>query len=110
MQDTVRNKNTYRVVAHHFRSWLWYCVSGLALLATNLKAVFLPSKKLDQYWMVNFVRISCAEHLTESRAAVPANIRDGDVFHITTEEYLHALISVIEELVAWNVGADQGWR
>ncbi|KAL8683187.1 MAG: hypothetical protein Q9186_000799 [Xanthomendoza sp. 1 TL-2023] len=31
-------------------------------------------------------------------AELPTNVRDGDVFHITTEEYLHALISLIEEL------------
>ncbi|KAL8864808.1 MAG: hypothetical protein Q9174_007212, partial [Haloplaca sp. 1 TL-2023] len=36
---------------------------------------------------------------------VPANIRDGDVFHITTEEYLHALISVIEELARLAVNS-----
>ncbi|KAL8665193.1 MAG: hypothetical protein Q9202_002415 [Teloschistes flavicans] len=30
---------------------------------------------------------------------VPINVKDRDTFHITTEEYLHALISLIEELV-----------
>ncbi|KAL9016263.1 MAG: hypothetical protein Q9185_006385 [Variospora sp. 1 TL-2023] len=30
---------------------------------------------------------------------VPSNVNDRDTFHITTEEYLHALISLIEELV-----------
>ncbi|KAL8809379.1 MAG: hypothetical protein Q9200_003467 [Gallowayella weberi] len=31
---------------------------------------------------------------------VPTNVTDGDVFHITTEEYLHALINLIEELAS----------
>jgi predicted translin family RNA/ssDNA-binding protein len=29
---------------------------------------------------------------------VPVNVKDSDTFHITIEEYLHALISLIEEL------------
>lgn len=31
--------------------------------------------------------------------SVPSNIKNQDTFHITTEEYLHALISLVEELV-----------
>ncbi|KAL8948269.1 MAG: hypothetical protein Q9222_005528 [Ikaeria aurantiellina] len=31
---------------------------------------------------------------------VPSNVKDEDTFHITTEEYLHALIGLIEELVS----------
>lgn len=31
--------------------------------------------------------------------AVPVNLKDKDAFHITIEEYLQALISLIEELV-----------
>lgn len=34
-----------------------------------------------------------------SWVVVPTNVKDRDTFHITTEEYLHALISLIEELV-----------
>ena len=30
---------------------------------------------------------------------VPVNLKDRDAFHLSIEEYLHALISVIEELV-----------
>ena len=30
---------------------------------------------------------------------VPVNLKDKDAFHITIEEYLQALISLIEELV-----------
>jgi len=30
---------------------------------------------------------------------VPVNLKDRDAFHISIEEYLHALISLIEELV-----------
>ncbi|KAI4238000.1 MAG: hypothetical protein L6R40_005811 [Gallowayella cf. fulva] len=36
---------------------------------------------------------------------VPANVTDGDVFHITTEEYLHAVISLIEELARLAVNS-----
>jgi len=32
-------------------------------------------------------------------AAVPTNVKEKDVFHLTLEEYLHSLISLIEELV-----------
>ncbi|KAL8913779.1 MAG: hypothetical protein Q9171_001513 [Xanthocarpia ochracea] len=31
---------------------------------------------------------------------VPVNVKDRDVFHITTEEYLLALTDLIEELVS----------
>ena len=31
--------------------------------------------------------------------AVPVEVKDRDVFHITTEEYLLALTDLIEELV-----------
>ena len=34
-----------------------------------------------------------------SPIAVPVNLKDRDEFHLTIEEYLHALISLIEELV-----------
>lgn len=30
---------------------------------------------------------------------VPVNLKDEDAFHLTIEEYLHALISLVEELV-----------
>ena len=30
---------------------------------------------------------------------VPVNLKDEDLFHLTIEEYLHALISLIDELV-----------
>lgn len=34
--------------------------------------------------------------------AVPANVKGEDVFHLTIEEYLLALISMIEELVCFH--------
>ena len=34
--------------------------------------------------------------------AVPVNLKDRDSFHLTIEEYLHALISLIDELVSWK--------
>ena len=30
---------------------------------------------------------------------VPVNVKDRDTFHITIEDYLHGLISLIDELV-----------
>ncbi|KAL8916633.1 MAG: hypothetical protein Q9208_008392 [Pyrenodesmia sp. 3 TL-2023] len=36
---------------------------------------------------------------------VPTNVKDRDTFHITTEEYLHALISLIEELARLAVNS-----
>ena len=42
------------------------------------------------------VRIKVALH---SYSTVPVNLKDRDEFHLTIEEYLHALISLIEELV-----------
>ncbi|KAL9604003.1 MAG: hypothetical protein Q9219_000765 [cf. Caloplaca sp. 3 TL-2023] len=36
---------------------------------------------------------------------VPANVKDRDTFHITTEEYLQALISLIEELARLAVNS-----
>lgn len=32
-------------------------------------------------------------------STVPVNVKDRDVFHLTIEEYLQALITLIEELV-----------
>lgn len=34
---------------------------------------------------------------------VPANVKGEDVFHLTVEEYLLALISVVEELVCFQL-------
>ena len=33
------------------------------------------------------------------RCTVPVNVKDEDTFHLTIEEYLLALVSLIEELV-----------
>ena len=38
-------------------------------------------------------------------AEVPVNLKDEDTFHITIEEYLHALVSMIEELARLAVNA-----
>ena len=32
---------------------------------------------------------------------VPVNVKDRDTFHLTIEEYLLALISLLDELVSW---------
>lgn len=34
--------------------------------------------------------------------AVPTNVKGEDVFHLTIEEYLLALISMVEELVCYS--------
>lgn len=42
----------------------------------------------------------CTQYGTKPGFLVPTNVKDRDTFHITTEEYLHGLISLIEELVS----------
>lgn len=37
---------------------------------------------------------------TNTICAVPVNLKDRDAFHLTIEEYLLALVSLIEELVS----------
>lgn len=37
---------------------------------------------------------------------VPVNLKDRDAFHLTIEEYLHALISLVDELVSRPQDAD----
>jgi len=39
------------------------------------------------------------ELLTDHARAVPVNLKDRDAFHLTIEEYLQALISLLDELV-----------
>jgi hypothetical protein len=41
---------------------------------------------------------------------VPVNLKDRDAFHLTIEEYLHALISLIEELVRFSSPTDRTLR
>ena len=50
--------------------------------------------------MTLFCHFDCfsAWYLTRIRA-VPVNLKEEDAFHLTLEEYLLALISMIEELV-----------
>ena len=38
--------------------------------------------------------------------AVPVNLKDRDAFHLTIEEYLQSLISLIEELVCRPISRD----
>jgi predicted translin family RNA/ssDNA-binding protein len=40
-----------------------------------------------------FIPRVCVDHIT-----VPVNLKDRDAFHITIEEYLQSLITLIEEL------------
>lgn len=40
---------------------------------------------------------------------MPVNLKDQDAFHLTIEEYLHALISLIEELVRSATTVRQSW-
>ena len=37
--------------------------------------------------------------------SVPVNLKDEDAFHLTIEEYLHALVSLTEELARLAVNA-----
>ncbi|KAL8709612.1 MAG: hypothetical protein Q9220_005704 [cf. Caloplaca sp. 1 TL-2023] len=42
---------------------------------------------------------------TRQMQDMPSDVKDQDTFHITTEEYLHALISLIEELARLAVNS-----
>jgi len=46
----------------------------------------------------NMIRAKYPES-TADRPSVPVNVKDRDVFHLTIEEYLQSLISLIDELV-----------
>jgi hypothetical protein len=39
-----------------------------------------------------------------SHCAVPVNLKDRDEFHLSLEEYLQSLISLVEELVRFKLG------
>lgn len=41
-----------------------------------------------------------AETTKLTSCQVPVNLKDRDAFHLTIEEYLHSLISLIDELVS----------
>lgn len=43
--------------------------------------------------------------ISHSQPAVPVNLKDRDAFHISIEEYLHALISLVEELARLAINA-----
>ncbi|KAI4108553.1 MAG: hypothetical protein L6R37_000989 [Teloschistes peruensis] len=51
------------------------------------------------------VREELRNILQKLERQVPINVKDRDIFHITTEEYLHALISLIEELARLAVNS-----
>lgn len=42
---------------------------------------------------------TCSQMQLLISKTVPVNLKDQDAFHLTIEEYLHALISLVEELV-----------
>ena len=45
------------------------------------------------------LHLNATKVLSTDLFVVPVNLKDKDAFHITIEEYLQALISLIEELV-----------
>lgn len=59
---------------------------------------FLLLKKLARSLKVSISCGICIER-TDGFYIVPVNLKDKDAFHLTIEEYLQALISLIEELV-----------
>lgn len=61
-------------------------------------ASFLLSKKLARSLKV-FISCGICLERTDDFYIVPVNLKDKDAFHLTIEEYLQALISLIEELV-----------
>ena len=47
-------------------------------------------------------RVALISELIRVHSSVPVNLKDRDAFHLTIEEYLQALISLIDELVRRN--------
>lgn len=43
--------------------------------------------------------VKCKKDVANAEPAVPVNLKDRDAFHLTIEEYLLSLVSLIEELV-----------
>lgn len=62
-------------------------------------ARFLLSKKLARSLKVGIISCGICFEQTDDFYIVPVNLKDKDAFHLTIEEYLQALISLIEELV-----------
>lgn len=56
--------------------------------------------------MVSYIYLCCLRDTTfsvnDSESIVPVNLKDQDAFHLTIEEYLLALISLVEELVSFT--------
>jgi hypothetical protein len=57
---------------------------------------FSPSRTWEKSYTVCHVHIRIYLELSP---AVPVNLKDRDEFHLTIEEYLQSLISLVEELV-----------
>lgn len=60
---------------------------------------FSPLRKLEKSCKVCFRIIVVFALLSLVLKTVPVNLKDRDAFHLTIEEYLQSLISLIEELV-----------
>ena len=67
-------------------------------MKAHKRARFLLSKKLARSLKV-FISCGICFERTDNFFIVPVNLKDKDAFHLTIEEYLQALISLIEELV-----------
>ena len=58
----------------------------------------IRSKNLERYFEARNAPIGSKNMLISS--IVPVNLKDRDAFHLSIEEYLQALISLIDELVS----------
>ena len=90
-----------RYRADHKRSPRLFFAAGWVVLQTieaeENQESFLLSRTLASCCKVRPPCSECKHCL--NRTLVPVNLKEQDAFHLTIEEYLHALISLIEELV-----------
>lgn len=88
-------------MAEHGRLRRLFSVAGLVDLqivkTQGRRESFLLSRMSAGSCRVSCLPVSTALELNQG--PVPVNLKDHDAFHLTIEEYLHALISLIEELV-----------
>lgn len=59
----------------------------------------LQSRRLDKSCKVGFKVVVLPTLLNRNLYTVPVNLKERDAFHLTIEEYLLSLTSLIEELV-----------
>lgn len=76
-------------------------LGGLEAHKSSDSALFMTIEEVGKFLesMYSLRHLGVAHTL----CLVPANVKGEDVFHLTVEEYLLALISVVEELVCFQL-------